>query len=172
MFICSSNLWRRYILLSKIVWCFQQMSAVPWLSSLYTSKGACLTLIFSPFHFHSSCPLLIFPLPKLGLLSFCFESCLNHLYKHEMFSASCFLFLIALYLCYQSCSLNKWFYSEQFINFLTPFLQNFWQFQWASNHSVKLLFLKLAVANSISSLSVVTALNVCPQHWFSLISLL
>ena len=79
MFIHLSSLWRRYILLSKIVWCFQQMSAVPWLSSLYASEGACLTLLFPPFPFHFSCPLLISPFPKLGLLSFCFECCLNHL---------------------------------------------------------------------------------------------
>ena len=149
------------------------MSAVSWLSSLYASEGACLTLLFPPFPFHFSCPLLISPFPKLGLLSFCFECCLNHLYKSEMFSEkctnifcfslflcffssfsniSCFLFLIALYLCYQSCSLNKWFYSVQFINFLTSFLQNFWPFEWASNHSMKLLSLKLVVANSISPL--------------------
>lgn len=151
MFICSSSLWRRCISFS------QKLSDVSSRCLLFLGshlfillKELVWLLSFLPFTFilpaSSNLPL------SQTWTPFCFESCLNHLYKREMFSASCFLFLIALYLCYQSCSLNKWFYSVQFINFLTPFLQNFWQFQWASNHSVKLLFLKLAVANSISPL--------------------
>lgn len=66
------------------------MSHGSWLSSLYTLTGTCLSLLFAAFPFNYHCPLWMTPFPTLGLLSFCFESCLNFLHKSTIFTSSCF----------------------------------------------------------------------------------